>query len=67
MQLRPLSEGALHGWSRQTRGSLNVMLLVVFLLLLWVGDEGTLRSSIWEVAGRLGTLNPKIPSLSDVA
>ena len=57
---------ALHGWSRQTRGSLNVMLLAVFLLPLGVGDERTLRSSMWEVAARLGTLNSKIPSLSDV-
>ena len=43
-----------------------MMLLVVFLLPLGVGDEGIWRSSIWDVAARLGTLDSKISSLSDV-
>ena len=45
------------GWSSQTRGSLNAMLLAVFLLLLGVGDKGKMRSFIWDVAARLGTSN----------
>ena len=32
-----------------------------------VGNKGTIRSSIWEVVARFGTLNSKIPSLSNVA
>ena len=31
------------------------------------GDVGTLRESTWECAKMFGTLNSKIPSLSDVA
>ena len=44
-----------------------VTCFVVFLLMQGVGDDGTLRLLIWEDAARLGTLNSKIPSLSEVA
>ena len=30
-------------------------------------DDGKLRSYMWELATRFGTLNSRIPSLSDVA
>ena len=41
-----------------TSGSWKVTLLAVFLVPLGVGEVGTQRSSTWEVAARLGTLNP---------
>ena len=33
---------------------------------LGVGEVGMLRSSTWEVAAKLGTLNAMIPSLFEV-
>ena len=50
-------------------GSWNVTHIVVFLKPPGPGEEGTLRSSIWEwnCATRLGNLNSKITSLSEVA
>ena len=54
-------------WAVSTRGLQNVTLLLVFLMLLGVGEVGILRGSTWNVAARFGTLNSKIPSLSEVA
>ena len=57
----------LHGWAGSTRGSQKVTHFVVFLKPQGIGDMGTLRSSIWQVAARFVNLNSKIPSLSDGA
>ena len=62
---RPLGGGVLlHGFVGSTRGSKKVTCFAVFLELQGVGNAGTLRLSMWEVATRLGTLNSRIPSLS---
>ena len=55
------------GWSRSIRGLEKVIHLAVFLEPPWGGELGTVRMSMWECAARLGTLNSRIPSLSDVA
>ena len=44
-----------------------MMHFAVFLMPHGVKDDGTLSSSVWEDMARLGTLNSKIPSLSEVA
>ena len=51
---------------RGFRGSLNVTCLVVFLKPPGGGGVGTLRESTWDYATMFGTLNSKIPSLSNV-
>ena len=55
------------GWSRLMRGLQKVMHLAIFLRPPRGGEEGTVRVSMWECAARLGTLNSRIPSLSNVA
>ena len=50
--------GSVHKWVAEGN------ILAVFLMLLGVGEVGTLKSSTWKVAARLGILNSKIPSLS---
>ena len=47
-------------------GLQKVTFLAVFLMLLGIGEVVMLRSSTWEVAPMLGTLNAMIPSLSEV-
>ena len=50
-----------------TSGLQKITCLAVLRMLLGVEEVGMLRSSTWEVAARLGTLNAMIPSLSKVA
>ena len=63
----PLGGMAQCGWSRLMSGLWQVMHLAVFLKPPGVGEVGTLRVSMWECTTKLGTLNSKIPSLSNVA
>ena len=62
----PLGREALCDWSRSSKELQKVMHLVVYLKLPGVGEVVTLRVSMWECATKLGTLNSKIPSLSNV-
>ena len=55
------------GLSRSMRGLWKLMCLAVFLKPPQVGEVRILRVAIWDCAAKLGTLNSKIPSLSDVA
>ena len=55
------------GGAESTRGSWKVTHFVIFLRPQGVGDDGTLRSSVWEDMARLGILNSKSPCLSEVA
>ena len=48
------------------RGSQKVTLLAVFFELLGVGDVGMVTATMCEWATRFGTLNPQIPSCSEV-
>ena len=53
-------------WEVSMSGLQKVTHLAVLLMLLGVGEVGTLKSSTWEVAAKLGTLKAMIPSLSEV-
>ena len=67
LPLRPWVGGVMPGLSKSISGLWKVTCFAVFLKPPGVGEEGTLRISIWDCTARFGTLTSKIPSLSDVA